>query len=61
MNERVIAAVTRKLIYAHVNKNEKSFCEWANYLADAYERQGDIIGARLTRAILQGKLNNTGH
>lgn len=60
MREKMLEAVIRKLIFAHIRGNDELFNEWANYAADDFEKNGDRIGARLTRDIIAGKYGNLG-
>lgn len=52
---KVISAVTiANLIEAHMEKDEKKFIDYANFIADAYEEQGEDRKARIIRARLDG-------
>lgn len=52
---KVISATTiAKLIEAHMEKDEKKFLAYANFIADAYEEQGEGRRARIIRSRLDG-------
>lgn len=53
---KVISIITvSKLIEAHYEKDEKKFLDHVNLLIDAFEEQGDKIGAE----IIKSKINGT--
>lgn len=52
---KVISATTiAKLIEAHMEKDEEKFLSYANFIADAYEEQGEERKARIIRMRLDG-------
>ena len=56
---KVITAVTiANLIEAHMEKDEKKFLSYANFIADVYEEQGEDLKARIIRLRLDGTYKN---
>lgn len=54
-----ISAVTiGKLIEAHMEHDEKKFISYANFIAEAYEQQGEDRKARIIRKRLDGTYKN---
>ena len=52
---KVISATTiAKLIEAHMEKDEEKFLSYANFIADAYEEQGEERRAKIIRMRLDG-------
>lgn len=56
---KVISAVTiGKLIEAHMEHDEQKFLSYANFIAEAYEKQGEERKARIIRKRLDGTYKN---
>lgn len=54
-----IGAVTiGKLIEAHMEHDEEKFLSYANFIAEAYEEQGEERKARIIRSKLDGSYKN---
>ena len=52
---KCISAVTiGKLIEAHMEHDEQKFISYANFIAEAYEEQGEERKARIIRSKLDG-------
>ena len=56
--KRITATTIAKLIEAHMEKDEKKFLSYANFIADAYEEQGEDRRARIIRSRLDGTYKN---
>lgn len=57
---KIISAVTiANLIEAHMDKDEQRFLNWANYIADAYEENGETSKAKLIRRRISGEYKNS--
>lgn len=50
--KRITTITIAKLIEAHLENDEKKFLSYANFIADAYEEQGDDRKARIIRSRL---------
>jgi hypothetical protein len=50
----VTAVTIGKLIEGHLEKDEKKFLAYANFIADEYEKTGDERAARIIRERLDG-------
>ena len=48
------------LISAHMEGNEEKFLSYANFIADAFEEQGDKRGANIIRKRLDGSYKDNG-
>lgn len=48
------ATTIGKLIEAHMEHDEKKFLSYANFIAEAYEEQGEELKARIIRSKLDG-------
>lgn len=56
---KIISATTiAQLIEAHMEKDEKKFLAYVNFIADAYEEQGENLKARIIRMRLDGTYKN---
>lgn len=56
---KVVNAVTiGKLIEAYYDGNEDNFNSYANFIADAYEEQGDLRSANIIRNKISGNYKN---
>lgn len=56
---KVITTVTiAHLIEAHMERDEKKFLSYANFIADAYEEQGENRKAQIIRSRLDGTYKN---
>lgn len=54
-----ISAVTiGELIEAHMENDEKKFLSYANFIAEAYEQQGEKRPARIIRKRIDGTYKN---
>lgn len=54
-----ISAVTiGKLIEAHMKGDEEKFLSYANFIAEAYEQEGDELGAKIIRKRIDGTMDN---
>jgi len=52
---KCISAVTiGKLIEAHMDHDEQKFLSYANFIAEAYEEQGEERSAKIIRSKLDG-------
>ena len=56
--KRITATKIAHLIEAHMEKDEKKFLSYANFIADAYEEQGEDRRARIIRSRLDGTYKN---
>ncbi len=56
--KRITATTIAHLIEAHMEKDEKKFLSYANFIADAYEEQGEDRKARIIRSRLDGTYKN---
>ena len=54
----ISATAIARLIEAHMEKDEKKFLDCANFIADAYEEQGEELRARIIRMRLDGTYKN---
>lgn len=54
----ISATAISKLIEAHMEKDEKKFLSYANFIADAYEEQGEKKKARIIRSRIDGTYKN---
>lgn len=51
----MISAVTiAKLIEAHLEHDESKFLSYANFIADTYEKSGELLKAKIIRSRLDG-------
>lgn len=51
----MISAVTiAKLIEAHLEHDEPKFLSYANFIADTYEKSGELLKAKIIRSRLDG-------
>ena len=48
------ATTIGKLIEAHMDHDEQKFLSYANFIAEAYEEQGEELKARIIRSKLDG-------
>lgn len=56
---KIVSATTiAKLIEAHMENDDKKFMLYANYIADAYEEQGEVLKERIIRMRLDGTYKN---
>lgn len=56
---KIISATTiAKLIEAHIEHDEKKFLSYANFIADAYEEEGEDRRAIIIRSRLDGSYKN---
>ena len=54
----ITATTIAHLIEAHMEHDEKKFLSYANFIADAYEEQGEDRRARIIRSRLDGTYKN---
>lgn len=52
--KNVNAVTIAKLIEAHYEKDEKKFKSYAEFIADAYEEQGNLNASEVIRSRLDG-------
>lgn len=52
------ATTIGKLIEAHMEHDEKKFLSYANFIAEAYEEQGEERKARIIRSKIDGTYKN---
>lgn len=56
--KNINAVTICKLIEAHIEHDEQKFKSYANFIADAYEEQGEERSARIIRSRLDGSYKN---
>lgn len=54
----ITATTIAHLIEAHIEKDDKKFFEYANFIADAYEEDGEALKARIIRSRIDGTYKN---
>lgn len=54
----ISATTIGKLIEAHMEHDEQKFLSYANFIAEAYEEQGEELKARIIRSKLDGTYKN---
>lgn len=56
--DSITATTIGKLIEAHMEKDEKKFLSYANFIAETYEKEGEDRKARIIRSKLDGSYKN---
>ena len=56
--KRFTAGTIAKLIEAHIDGDDKKFFSYANFIADAYEEEGNVNAAKIIRMRVSGEYKN---
>lgn len=59
MGKVIGASAIGKLIEYHMSGDNDRFIEWANFIADAYEEDGDSNASKLIRRRITGEYKNS--
>ncbi len=56
--KNINAVTIGKLVEAHMEHDEQKFLSYANFIAEAYEKEGDERSARIIRKKIDGTYKN---